>query len=101
MGSGTFAFYLRGWPGFVAHEETLHANNVNQFTPDYCHFYLGSGTYDNLIVGSGMEDNTYIDFGYNNRITGAMPMTGGIGQDFSEAIKERNEELQEEGMVKF
>jgi hypothetical protein len=74
---------------------------VNKFTPDICHFYLGYPTNDNLIVGSGMGHNTYIDYGYNNRITGVMPMTGGIGQELSEVVKERNEELQEAGMVKF
>ncbi len=100
-GSGRYAFYLREGPGYWAHHETLHANNVNQFTPVICHFYLGYPTNDNLIVGSGMGHNTYIDDGYNNRITGAMPMTGGIGQDLSEVIKERNEELQEAGKIKF
>ena len=100
-GSGYFAFYFRGGPGYWAHHEILHANNVNQFTPDICHFYLDYPTHDNLIVGSGMGHNTYIDDGYNNRITGAMPMTGGIGQDLSEVIKERNEELQESGKIKF
>ncbi len=100
-GSGWTAFYLRGGPSFWAHHETLHANNVNQFTPDKCHFYLGFSTHDNLIVGSGMGHNTYVDDGYNNRITGAMPMTGGIGQDLSDMIKERNEELQEAGKIKY
>jgi hypothetical protein len=100
-GSGNFAFYLRGGPYYWAHHEILQANNVNKFTPDICHFYLGYPTNDNLIVGSGMGHNTYIDYGYNNRITGVMPMTGGIGQELSEVVKERNEELQEAGMVKF
>lgn len=100
-GSGYFAFYFRGGPYYWAHHEILQANNVNKFTPDICHFYLGYPTNDNLIVGSGMGHNTYVDYGYNNRITGAMPMTGGIGQDLSEAIKERNEELQEAGKFKF
>jgi len=40
-----------------------------------------------------MGQNTYFDLGYNNRITGATPMAGGIGQDLSEAVKETNEEL--------
>ncbi len=100
-GSGRYAFLLRGGPGFWAHHETLHANNVNKFTPDDCHFYLGDSTHDNLIVGSGMGHNTYVDDGYNNRITGAMPMTGGIGQDLREAIKERNEELLEAEKIIF
>ncbi len=100
-GSGSYAFYLRGGPYYWAHHETLHANNVNKFTPDDCHFYLGFPTNDNLIVGSGMGHNTYVDDGYNNRITGAMPMTGGIGQDLSDMIKERNEELQEAGKIKY
>lgn len=100
-GGGLIAFYLYGGFSYWAHHEILHANNVNQFTPVICHFYLGYPTNDNLIVGSGMEHNTYIDDGYNDRITGAMPMTGGIGQDLSEAIKERNEELQEAEKIKF
>jgi hypothetical protein len=100
-GSGSYAFYLRGGPYYWAHHEILQANNVNKFTPDNCHFYLGYPTHDNLIVGSGMGHNTYVDYGYYNRITGAMPMTGGIGQDLSEAIKERNEELQEARKIKF
>lgn len=100
-GSGYSAFYLCGGPNYWAHHETLQANNVDKFTPISCHFYLGVPTNDNLIVGSGMGYNTYVDDGYNNRITGAMPMTGGIGQDLSEAIKERNEELQEADEIKL
>ncbi len=104
-GSGRFAFLLDWWDyspsgGLVyAHHITLQANNVSQFSPLYIHFYLYYGTHDNLIVGSGMGHNTYLDLGYNNRITGAMPMTGGIGQDLSEVIKERNEELKEARII--
>jgi hypothetical protein len=107
-GSGWRAFLLdrRSYVssgGFVAyaHHETLQANNVNQFSPDVCHFTLYFGTHDNLIVGSGMGHNTYVDYGYDNRITGAMPMAGGIGQDLSEAVKERNEELKEAKKIEF
>jgi len=99
-GSGRWAFLLdtedyRPDGGFIAyaHHETLHANNVSQFSPLFTHFYLYYQTHDNLIVGSGMGQNTYFDLGYNNRITGATPMAGGIGQDLSEAVKETNEEL--------
>jgi len=46
-----------------------------------------------------MGHNTYFDRGYNNTITGATPMAGGIGQDLSEAIKERNEELKEARII--
>jgi len=101
-GSGRFAFVLDWWDytsRVYAHHETLQANNVDQFLPDFSHFYLFDGTHDNLIVGSGMEHNTYVDYGYSNRITGAMPMAGGIGQDLSEAIKERNEELKEARII--
>jgi hypothetical protein len=48
-----------------------------------------------------MGHNTYVDNGYNNRITGVTPMAGGIGQDLSEAIKKRNEELKEARKIKF
>lgn len=110
-GSGLTAFWL-GWWDYSAepdydghliytHNETLQANNVNQFSPDICHFYLDEGTHNNLIVGSGMGHNTYIDDGYNNRITGVTPMAGGIGQDLNEAVKERNEELKEARKIKF
>jgi hypothetical protein len=105
-GSGRFAFLLDLWDytpsgGFIAyaHHITLQANNVSQFSPYFSHFYLYYGTHDNLIVGSGIGHNTYIDIGYNNRITGATPMAGGIGQDLSEAIKERNEELKEARII--
>jgi len=105
-GSGRFAFVIDWWNyissgGFIvyAHHETLQPNNVNQFSPYRCHFYLHFGTHDNLIVGSGMGHNTYINYGYNNRITGVTPMAGGIGQDLSEAIKERNEELKEARII--
>jgi hypothetical protein len=92
-------YTLGGGSVAYANHETLQANNVNQFSPVYAHFYLFYGTHDNLIVGSGMGHNTYIDVGYNNRITGATPMAGGIGQDLSEAIKERNEELKEARII--
>jgi hypothetical protein len=101
-GSGRYAFVLDWWNyipggGFIvyAHHETLQANNVNQFLPIFSHFYLHYLTHNNLVVGSGMGHNTYLDYGTNNRITGARPMAGGIGQDLSEAIKERNEELKD------
>jgi hypothetical protein len=42
-----------------------------------------------------MESNTYIDNGLNNRITGVTPLPGGIGEDLSDAIHLRNEELKE------
>ncbi len=103
-GSGRFAFLLDWWDytsRVYAHHETLQANNVDQFLPDFSHFYLGDGTHDNLIVGSGMGHSTYLDEGIHNRITGVMPMAGGIGQDLSEAIKERNEELTEARKIKF
>jgi hypothetical protein len=105
-GSGNYAFLLDQENyipsgGFIAyaHHITLQANNVSQFSPYFSHFYLYYGTHDNLIVGSGIGHNTYIDIGYNNRITGATPMAGGIGQDLSEAIKERNEELKEARII--
>lgn len=107
-GSGRFAFVIDWWNyipsgGFIvyAHHETLQANNVNQFLPYRCHFYVHIGTHDNLIVGSGMGHNTYIDYGYDNRITGVTPMAGGIGQDLNEAVKERNEELKEARKIIF
>ncbi len=102
-GSGWIAFCL-GYNGssIIPYNETLQANNVNQFSPTkYWHFYLHFGTHDNLIIGSGMGHNTYVDNGYNNRITGVTPMAGGIGQDLSEAIKKRNEELKEARKIKF
>ena len=102
-GSGWIAFCL-GYDGssIIPYNETLQANNVNQFSPTkYWHFYLHFGTHDNLIIGSGMGHNTYVDNGYNNRITGVTPMAGGIGQDLSEAIKKRNEELKEGRKIKF
>jgi parallel beta-helix repeat protein len=105
-GSGNYAFLLDQENyipsgGFIAyaHHETLQANNVSQFSPYWRHFYLYYGTHDNLVVGSGMGLNTYFDNGYDNRITGATPMAGGIGQDLSEAIKERNEELKEARII--
>jgi hypothetical protein len=101
-GSGRFAILL-DWRDYTsrayAHHITLQANNVSQFSPYFSHFYLYYGTHDNLVVGSGIGHNTYIDVGYNNRITGATPMAGGIGQDLSEAIKERNEELKEARII--
>lgn len=102
-GSGWIAFCL-GYNGssIIPYNETLQANNVNQFSPtEYWHFYLHFGTHDNLIIGSGMGHNTYVDNGVNNRITGVTPMAGGIGQDLSEAIKKRNEELKEARKIKF
>ncbi|MFQ6083012.1 MAG: nitrous oxide reductase family maturation protein NosD [Candidatus Aminicenantia bacterium] len=110
-GSGLTAFWL-GWKGYfdengdpvifyAAHHETLQANNVNQFLPDLCHFFLDEGTHDNLIIGSGMGHNSYIDNGENNRITGVAPMAGGIGEELREAIKKRNEELKEAREIKF
>jgi parallel beta-helix repeat protein len=105
-GSGRWAFLLDtedyrpdGGSIAYAHHETLHANNVSQFSPLFIHFYLYYQTHDNLIVGSGMGQSTYFDLGYNNRITGVTPMAGGIGQDLSEAIKERNEELKEARII--
>lgn len=103
-GSGLFAFLLSQSiidDETAAYHETLQANNVNKFSADACHFYFGDGTHDNLIVGSGMEYNTYYDGGTNNRITGAMPMAGGIGRDLSETIKKRNEELREARKINF
>jgi hypothetical protein len=90
-GSGRFAFLLDRWNyipsgGFIAyaHHITLQANNVNEFSPYFSHFKLFYGTHDNLIVGSGIGHNTYVD---------------GIGQDLSEAIMERNEELKEARII--
>lgn len=104
-GSGRIAFWLSGYnysqdpdyggSAIYTNHETIQANNINKFTPNICHFLLDVGTHDNLIVGSGMGHNTYIDYGTNNRITGVTPMSGGIGQALSDAIKEKNEELQE------
>lgn len=97
-GSGLQAITLWG----SANHETLQANNVDQFLPvGWGHFYFAPGTHDNLVIGSGMEYNTYYDEGTNNRITGVTPMAGGIGQDLSEAVKERNEELKEAKKIKF
>ena len=91
-GTGGTAFYLFSSDWGSAYKETLQANNVDNFIPTYCHFYLGPSTHDNLIVGSGMDHNTYDDYGYNNRITGVTPLAGGIGQDIIDAIHRRNEE---------
>ena len=106
-GSGRFAFFL-GFYNYptstiYAHNETLHANNVNNFTPSEigCHFLLREGTHDNLIIGSGMGNNTYLDLGYNNKITGVTPMSGGIGQELSEVIKKRNEDLKEAKRIQY
>ena len=102
-GSGNYAVCLQATIslGTIAHHETMHANNVDQFSPVYSHFYLRSGTHDNLIVGSGMDHNTYYDYGYNNRITGVTPLAGGIGGQLSEAIGLKNEELKEAKSIVF
>lgn len=102
-GSGWIAFCLgHSGSSIIPYNETLQANNVNQYTPtEYWHYYLHFGTHDNLIIGSGMGHNTYVDNGYNNRIIGVTPMAGGIGQELSDAINERNEELKEAREIDF
>jgi len=96
-GTGWCAFWLWGpSPGpDGAHNETLQANNVDNFIPTWAHFQFDPMTYDNLVIGSGMETNTYIDLGVNNRIKGLTPLPGGIGQDLIDAIHLRNEILKE------
>ena len=106
-GTGNHAFCL--WrttdsvlvPQAFAHHEVMHANNVDQFSPVYCHFYFGPDTHDNLVIGSGMDHNSYWDDGYNNTIKGLTPMSGGIGQEIREAIQERNEALKEAKQIFF
>lgn len=94
-GAGDFAFYLYGDEVDGAHHETLQGNNVDNFTPVYCHFYFGLWTHDNLVIGSGMDTNTFYDEGVNNRITGGTPLPGGIGRSLREAFLLRNEMLKE------
>ncbi|MFH1992502.1 MAG: right-handed parallel beta-helix repeat-containing protein [Pseudomonadota bacterium] len=99
-GSGRNAFYMDsyyaseyGW--VYCHDEILQANNVNQFSPEpdpslpNCHFFLDALTSDNIILGSGMGKNTYIDLGTNNRITGGTPLAGGIGGLVGDAHQDR------------
>jgi len=76
-----------------AHHEVMQANNVDNFMPRYCHFYFCPETHDNLVIGSGMDHNSYYDEGSNNIIKGVTPMTGGIGEELRDAIRKRNEEL--------
>lgn len=99
-GAGELAFCLYGEETAegaleIAHHETMLGNNVDNFTPVYCHFYFDPTTYDNLVVGSGMDTNTFYDEGVNNRITGGTPLPGGIGRDLKQAILLRNGELKE------
>jgi hypothetical protein len=94
-GTGSTAINLYTGGLGSAYKETLQANNINNFTPDICHFFLGPMTHDNLIVGSGMGTNTYYDLGTNNRITGVTPLPGGIGQHIIDAIHLRNEKLKQ------
>lgn len=102
-GSGNHAFCLWRTDGDYtpAHHEVMHANNVDNFTPRYSHFYFCPETHDNLVIGSGMDHNSYWDEGSNNVIKGVTPMTGGIGQELREAIAKRNEELKEARKVLF
>jgi hypothetical protein len=94
-GTGSTAFYLYGDSSGSANHETIQANNVDNFAPSWCHFCLDPLTHDNLIIGSGMDHNTYWDDGANNRITGVTLLPGGIGQDLSDAIHLRNEQLKQ------
>jgi parallel beta-helix repeat protein len=88
-------------PQAFAHHEIMHANNVDLFAPVYCHFYFGPDTHDNLVIGSGMDHNSYWDDGYDNRIKGVTPMPEGIGEELREAIQKRNEELKEAKQILF
>ena len=101
-GSGNHAFCLWHTGDLTpAHHEVMHANNVDRFVPRYCHFYFGPYTHDNLVIGSGMDHNSFGDDGYNNIIKGVTPMTGGIGQALRDAIADRNEALKEARKVLF
>lgn len=99
-GAGELAFCLYGEETEegrheVAHHEIMQGNSVDGFTPVYCYFYFDPTTHDNLVVGSGMDTNTFYDEGVNNRITGGTSVAGGIGQDLRKAILLRNDTLKE------
>lgn len=96
-GAGELAFCLYGDESEQAHHEIMQANNVDNFAPVYVHFYFDPWTHDNLVVGSGMDTNTFYDEGVNNRITGGTPLPGGIGRALREAVLLRSETLRRTG----
>ncbi len=74
-GLGKYSLYLtkndytaHGGIFAYAHNEVFEFTNVENFIPDYSHFYLDHGTYNNSICNTIPVSFTYLDYGTNNNI---------------------------------